>query len=451
MSEPQIGAAAPHEAGEKFLFIWLAPGISRLNATIFCYAAFSTIGLLTFINTGTALVLNVNLGIPVGEQGAISGDLVIATEIAQFMIFGVVGVLADRLGRREVFAIGMFVMGISYALYPFAESIAELTVYRVIYAIGLGAAAGMLQTIVADYPQDRSRGKFVALTGAFNGLGVVAVTVVFGRFVPPALVAAGYDAVTASRISHGVVCLACAISALLYLFGLKKGTPGAKEERPPFRDLVVSGLLEGRNPRIALSYAVAFVARGDMVIMGTFAVLWGTLAGVSQGLDPVVASARGAGLFGIASAAALVWLAVLGSFMDRINRVTGAIICMTLAAVGYSSMWFVDDPLSTAAIPYFLLLGVGQISAFFGATVLISHEAPRLKRGSVVGMFNMCGAVGIFIVSGVGGRLFDAVGPAAPFLLVGGMNVIVALMAILVRILSPGLMPGQILTGENPS
>ena len=317
MSEPQTGTAAPDEAGKKFLFVWLAPGISRLNAGIFCYAAFATIGLLTFINTGTALVLNANLGIPVGEQGTISGNLVVATEIAQFMVFGVVGVLADRLGRREVFAIGMFVMGIAYGLYPFAESVAELTVYRVIYAIGLGAAAGMLQTIVADYPQDRSRGKFVALSGVFNGLGVVAVTVVFGRFVPPALVAVGYDAVTASRISHGVVFLACTISALLFLFGLKKGTPGAKEEQPPFRELVVSGLLEGRNPRIALSYAAAFVARSDLVIMGTFAVLWGTTAGVSQGLDPVVASARGAGIFGIASAAALVWLAVLASFMDR--------------------------------------------------------------------------------------------------------------------------------------
>ena len=143
MSEPQTGTAATHEEGKKFLFVWLAPGISRLNATIFCYAAFATVGLLTFINTGTALVLNVNLGIPVGEQGTISGNLVVATEIAQFMVFGIVGVLADRIGRREVFSIGMFVTGIAYGLYPFAESVAELTVYRVIYAIGLGAAAGM--------------------------------------------------------------------------------------------------------------------------------------------------------------------------------------------------------------------------------------------------------------------------------------------------------------------
>ena len=432
---------AAEVSGQKFLGIWLADGISRFNAAVFCYSAFATIGLLTFISTGTTLVLNTNLGIPIGDQGTITGDLVIATEIGQFLVFGIVGILADRIGRREVFSIGMFVMGISYALYPFAESIAELTVYRVIYAIGLGAATGMLQTIVADYPRDRSRGKFVALGGIFNGLGVIVVTVLFGRFVPPALIDAGYDAVTTSRITHGVVAAACFISSFVYLIGIKKGTPGGKEERPPMKELVVSGFFEARNPRIALAYAAAFVARGDLVILGTFTVLWGMVAGDAQGLDPAISAARGAGIFGTASAAALVWLLVLSTFMDRFNRVGGAVFCMALASIGYASTWFIDDPLSPAAIPLFLLLGVGQISAFFGATVLISHEAPKLKRGAVIGMFNMCGAIGIFVSSGIGGRLFDSIGPAAPFVLVGGMNFCVFLMALVVRIFSPGAMP----------
>jgi MFS family permease len=441
MADHDTQPAANDEPGQKLMGIWLAPGVSRFNAAIFCYAAFATIGLLTFISTGTTLVLNANLGVPIGEQGTITGNLVIATEIGQFLVFGLVGILADRVGRREVFAIGMFTMGISYALYPFAESIAELTVYRVIYAVGLGAATGMLQTIVADYPQDRSRGKFVALGGVFNGAGVILVTVIFGRFVPPALIDAGYDAITTSRITHAIVALACMISSVLYIIGLKKGTPGSKEDRPPIKELIVSGFFEGRNPRIALSYAAAFVARGDLVILGTFLVLWGSVAGIGQGLDPAVAAARGAGLFGTASMAALLWLGVLAAVMDRFNRVSGAVFCMALASIGYCSMWFVDDPLSPSSIPLFLVLGVGQISAFFGATVLISHEAPKLKRGAVIGMFNMCGAIGIFVSSGVGGRLFDSIGPAAPFILVGGMNFCVFLLAIVVRIYSPGEMP----------
>ena len=432
------------QEGRRFLFVWLLPGITRLNAVIFCYSAFATIGLLTFISTGTALVLNANFGMPVGEQGTVSGDLVIVTEIVQLLIFGFVGVLADRIGRRELFAIGMFVMGIGYLLYPFAESVTQLIFYRAVYAAGLGASTGMLQTIVTDYPQDRSRGKLVALSGVFNGLGVICVTVLFGRFVPPALVDAGFDAITATRIVHVIVFVVCALSSVLFLFGLKKGAPVAREEQLPIKQLIASGFSEAvRNPRIALAYSGAFVARSDLVILGTFVVLWGTVAGVGEGMDPAVAAGRGAGLFGLASVAALIWLGVLGSFMDRINRVTGLIICTALAAIGYSAMWLVDDPLAPAAIPWFLLLGVGQISAFFGATTLISAEAPRLSRGSVVGAFNMCGAIGIFLASGLGGRLFDSVGPHGPFVLVGGLNAIVMILAIIVRIKSPGHIPSR--------
>lgn len=443
MNEPNPAAAAD-TAGRKFLFVWLQPGITALNAVVFCYAAFATIGLLTFISTGTALVLNAKFGIETSEQGTISGDLVIVTEIVQLLIFGVVGVLADRIGRRELFAAGMLVMGIGYLLYPFADSVTELIVYRAVYAAGLGASTGMLQTVTADYPQDRSRGKFVALGGMFNGVGVICVTVLFGRFVPPALIDAGYDALTTTKIVHIIVFAVCAISSVIYMLGLKKGAPASHEERLPMRDLVLSGYAEARrNPRIALAYASAFVARSDLVVLGTFTVLWGAVAGVEQGMDPAVASARGAGIFGLASAAALVWLAILGSFMDRYNRVSGAIFCMALAAIGYSAVWLVDNPLSGAAVPYFVLLGVGQISAFFGATTLISQEAPRLSRGAVVGAFNMCGAIGIFFASGLGGRLFDAVGPAAPFMLIACANAVVCVLAIIVRIKSPGHIPSR--------
>lgn len=434
--------SSQEQEGRRFLFVWFLPGITRLNAIMFCYSAFATIGLLTFISTSTALVLNANFGMPVGEQGTISGDLVIVTEIVQLLVFGVVGVLSDRIGRRELFAAGIFVMGIGYLLYPFAESVLHLIIFRAVYAAGLGASTGMLQTIVADYPQDRSRGKFVAMGGVFNGLGVVCVTLLFGRFVPPVLVDAGFDAIMVTRIIHVIIFAVCAVSSLLFLFGLKKGTPTAKEERLSVRELIVSGFIEAvRNPRIALAYSAAFVARSDLVILGTFVVLWGTVAGVADGMDPAVAAARGAGLFGLASSAALIWLVVLGSFMDRLNRVTGLIISMTLAAIGYSAMWLVDEPLSAAAIPSFILLGVGQVSAFFGATALISAEAPRISRGSVVGAFNMCGAIGIFFASGLGGRLFDSVGPAAPFALIGGLNAIVMVLAVIVRIKSPGHIP----------
>ena len=300
---------------------------------------------------------------------------------------------------------------------------------------------GLTGTIVADYPQDVARGKLVAFGGILNGLGVICVAVFIGNQLPPKLSSMGFDGAEVTRIMHVFVFGLCTIAAIVVGLGLKKGTPAKKADRPPWRELILSGFLEGRNPRIALSYAAAFVARSDLVILGIFTLLWGVTEGVKQGLEVAEATSQAARLFATASTAALLWLFVLGALMDRFNRVTTVIFCMCTAAIGYSSLLMVDNPLAPEAIPYFILLGVGQISAFFGATTLISHEAPKLQRASVIGMFNMSGAVGILVASIIGGRLFDTYGGAAPFALVGAFNACVMLMAIVVRIKSPGHIP----------
>jgi hypothetical protein len=51
----------------------------------------------------------------------------------------------------------------------------------------------------------------------------------------------------------------------------------------------------------------------------------------------------------------------------------------------------------------------------------------------VFGVQSFCGALGILVISVVGGRLFDAVGPWAPFTVMGVVNGIVCLWAIAVR------------------
>ena len=259
----------PH--GLKFGPVNLMPGISRGNAWALMWGAFFIVGLLAFVSVATPYVLTVYLGVPESEQGTIIGDLVFWAEVTQILIFGLVGVAADRFGRNWLCAIGMLAMGVSYVFYPFAESVGELTVYRVIYAIGLGISTGMLATVVADYPQEKSRGKMLALWGFLNGLGIVLIIAVLGN-LPDMLVEAGYTEITAGRYTHAVAAVGCVVAAVVLGFGLKKGTPVHAEKRPTVMELIRSGVREGRNPRIALAYASAFVSRGDLVILGTFAV-----------------------------------------------------------------------------------------------------------------------------------------------------------------------------------
>jgi len=428
--------ATEERDGLRFGPIDLAPGVTHGNMWSLAFGAFTTIGVLAFVAVATPYVLTVNLGIPEDQQGTITGDLVFWAEITQILIFGLVGVAADRVGRNWLYALGMLGMGAAYTFYPFAESVGELTIYRVIYALGLGTSTGMLATVVTDYPQEESRGKMLAFVGFLNGLGVIVVIALLGN-LPDVLVNAGYTAIDAGRYTHGVAVVCCVVTAVVAGFGLMKGTPVRHEERLPVAQLVRSGILEARNPRVALAYASGFIARGDQVILGTFVILWGKTWGISQGMEPAEAIAAGTLMFVTSQAAGLLWIPFLGPLLDRVNRVTGLLVCVFLATCGYLGTVFVDDPTARAAIPVFVLLGIGQVSMFLGSATLIGQEAPEANRGSVVGVFNTCGAIGILVASAIGGRLFDSVGPAGPFVLVGVFNAIVLCMAIVVRIVAP--------------
>lgn len=426
--------------GNKFWIIWLQPGVSMLNMWTYALAAYTTIGLLTFIAIGTPYILNANLGIPMENQGRVTGDLQVLNEIVMLLAFAPIGILADRISRRSVYAAGLLAMAVAYTLYPLATSVYELGAYRAIYAFGIAAATGMLGTILADYPQDRSRGTLVAMGGILNGLGVVSVALGLGH-MPDWFVARGYDAVTAGRYTHWIFALICALVAVVIVRGLQPGTPVHHSARLPVRELARSGLTEAKNLRIALAYCCAFIARSDLVILGTFTVLWGQTAGIADGFEPAQASAQGARLFGTAQLAALLWLPVIAAVTKRMNRVAAVTLCMGLASAAYTSMLLVDDPVQPSAIGWFIFLGLGQISAFFGAQLLITHEAPIASRGAVIGVFNACGAVGVLISASIGGRLFDAVSPAAPFAMIGAVAALVTLFGLYVRVRSPGGAP----------
>lgn len=423
--------------GERFGFIGLEPGVRSRHMWVLLYAAYVTIGLATFDAFATPYVLSTAIGVPAGEQGAIVGQLNVYTELVLLIAFTPLGVMADRIGRRAVYAFGFGCLALGYALFPYAETVTELALVRVIYSIGLGAVTATIATLLADYAVIEHRGRLVGFIGVLNGLGVVTGAALLGR-LPKVFADLGYDDFTAGQYTLFIVAGLCLLSGCIVGFGLRPGTPVAKAERPGVRELFRAGFAAARvNPRIALAYASAFVARGDMVVVGTFLVLWGKLAAMEGGMGAADALSAGRVPFIVAQSAALLWAIAAIFILDRFQRVTGLMVCLGIATTAYLALGFVEDPLDRANLPFFVLLGIGQISAFLGSQTLIGKEAPVAQRGSVMGAFSLAGGVGILITSGVGGQIFDQIGPRAPFILLGLMNGLVLLAAIAVRLRAP--------------
>ncbi|MSO98017.1 MAG: MFS transporter [Rhodospirillaceae bacterium] len=418
--------------------LWLASGISPANAWTYMFANFAVIGTLAFLNVAQSYILTEHLQLAKDTQGTVSGNLAFWNEVIIILLASPFGILADRIGRRPIVVFAAIAIAVGFTMYAYATSVFDLTIGRIIYAIGAAAGSGMVATIGADYPQEISRGKMIGLGSVMNAFGIVFLTGLMGR-VPTILRDGGMDPIAAGQWMMLITAGFCVFAAVIFQIGLKGGIPASHEKRLPLAHLIRVGLSAARNPRVALSYAAAFTSRGDLVVVGIFISLWSVQAGTAAGLDTGEALKRGTIIFVASQTMALLWAPVMGWLMDKVNRVTAIIIAMGLASGGYLGTAFLTSPLEGPAMPIFIILGIGQVSALMTSQGLVGQETKPQERGAVVGMFSLWGAVGILFATAIGGRLFDSWAPYAPFVVMGIANLGLLIAAIFIRVTSPGL------------
>ncbi|MBX8995178.1 MFS transporter [Corynebacterium testudinoris] len=92
------------------------------------------------------------------------------------------GLLADRIGRRQVFALTLLVYGLATGASALAGSLAVLIALRFIVGVGLGAELPVASTLVSEFAPRRIRGRMVVILEAFWALGWIAAAMI-GAFV----------------------------------------------------------------------------------------------------------------------------------------------------------------------------------------------------------------------------------------------------------------------------
>ena len=417
----------------RLLGIELSQGIQRRHLIAYFCAAFissSYAGALAMLQPGLLQVM----AIEPAQQAELTGYLSALQEVILIALLGFVGVIADRYGRKPVYAFGLLVTSLGFTLYPHASSISELVVYRIIVAIGGAAMIGMMVTVIADYSRNSTRGKA-------NGLqGVVAT---LGAFLPPMLgalpklfVDQGYDELAAQQLTFATAGSLGVVGAFIVVIGL---APHIKETSVTARESLVKMLVMGarasRDQGIALSYGAAFISRGDLAVTGAFMSLWLVQFGIAErAMEPSQAMFELAvpRVLAVVSGA-LVGSLLMGYISDRVSRVTAVSLASGLAAAVYLSIFFVSDPTAPWVMGLLVIMGIAEISAFVSSQALVGERADASRRGAIIGLFGVAGAVGILIGTAGGGWLFGNIRPSAPFVLFGILNAIVFAWSLLVR------------------
>jgi MFS family permease len=409
--------------------IYLMPGVERINALSFFPVALLNTSVFAFMNFMQPYVLEQHLGIAKQIQGVVVGSITTMQELIILACAALMGALADKVGRRPVFTIGLILMAIAYFCFPLVTSLYQLYMVRALSAVAVAAASTMLIIYTGDYPQERSRAKWTGFMGLFQGAGVTLTAALLVK-MPATLIERGFDPIEAGTYTIWVGTLACLITAVVVFIFMKPGLKQKKQNKAPLKELLTDGYrVAKKDSRIRLAYFASLAARGDIVVVGLFTFLWTSRFAIDNGMTIEQGYARGATIVPVITATVLVTAPIFGFIMDRIDRVYGIMIAFFISSLGYLAMGLVEDPMSFNVIPVAILLGMGEGACIISSTSLIGKTAPVAIRGTVFGAFAMCGAIGQMIAGGVGGFLFDYI-YTGPYLLMGFLNFTVLLLAI---------------------
>jgi len=441
-ASPEKAERSPQTGGIRVGPLRMIPGVTHKHVYSLFFVSFFGIAMMNTVGIMQTYLFNEVLKIPANEQGALIGSLLVLQEFVVICLVGVAGAVSDRIGRPPVFALGFGLLAVGYCLYPLASGDLasvelELVFFRLFIASGVACVNVMLSSVANDYPVDKTRAKMIAGVFIFNGVGIATLPRLIGG-LPQRFIEMGWDPTTAGRFAFWCVAALCVMLSLVIMWGLKPGSPAKLTKRDPLLATLKIGFGAGRRPRVALGYAAAFVSRADLAVVSQFLTAWLVLEGLEQGLTTAQATLKATTFYIVIQAFALPWAVIFGALLDRIDRVLGLAIGMTVAFGGYASLGLLENPLGNEMYLAAAAVGAGEMAANISATSLIGKEAPENGRGAVLGVFSLLGAVGIMFVGIIGGWLFDNWKPVGPFIYMAISNATLFVVAVIVYAFTRG-------------
>ncbi len=134
------------------------------------------VGMLSFI----IAALKVEWDLTPGQMGWI-GSINSIGMVAGALIFGL---MADRIGRKNVFIITLLLFSVGSGASAFSASLAVFLVFRFIIGAGLGGELPVASTLVSESVSADKRGRIVVLLESFWAVGWLVAAVISYFIIP---------------------------------------------------------------------------------------------------------------------------------------------------------------------------------------------------------------------------------------------------------------------------
>lgn len=398
----------------------IEPPVERENRNALYLLSAICMILLTLAVAVQPLFMRNVLGVSFASAGAANASVLVVTELMDMTLVMFLGFLSDRIGRVPITTIGFLVTaaGSFLAAYSLplgvALGIGGLAFYyvmRVVMSLGMAAVWPQLSALAGDLTHYDNRPRMMANAAFMMALGGTLVYALLMQ-IPR------HAGVLTVMLMTSVIAVIGAVVARGFL---KDVAPRLEKEEIPWRRIFD---LIAKQEKMRLSFATAFLARSDMVFIGMFAMMWFIYFADIVGVGQEDAAARGGALIGLAGAVVLLSLPFWGQMIERLGRVQSLTVGLAFSGIGFLMMGLVVNPFDWFIALPTVFIAIGQAGCLVAPQVLAIDQTPKDIRGSVLGAFGMVGGVGIVFFVLIGGLLFDAVGPHAPFVFIGVGNIV---------------------------
>jgi len=186
-----------------------------------------------------------------------------------------------------------------------------------------------------------------------------------------------------------------------------------------------NGRRNREHPRLRLVFPVAVIARGDAAIATAFLSLWVVTAARHHGIPAADSIARMGTVLTVFTVSSVAATLGTGFLIDRLDRARAVTLAALATGLAQLSSLLVNDVMSSGMLVFTAVLGLAESSLIIAGQTLLGEQASSRHRGATVGIFGVCGSLGVLVITGTAGQIFDRWTYAGPFVAVGVVNLAV--------------------------